>query len=81
VRVPPAEVPIDEALVCGLLAAQHPDLAELSLRLAGEGWDNAIWRLGQHLAVRLPRRPLAVDLIAHERRWLPGLALRLAAKV
>lgn len=74
---PPAEVAIDPALVAGLLADQHPDLAALPLRAVDAGWDNAIFRLGDELAVRLPRRTAAADLIAHEQRWLPGLAPRL----
>lgn len=80
-RVPEAEVAIDERLVRALLVEQHPDLADLPLEPAGEGWDNAIWRLGRHLAVRLPRRELAVGLLEHERRWLPGLAERLPVAV
>jgi hypothetical protein len=36
---PPAEVPIDEALVRALLAEQHPGLSSLTLDDAGEGWD------------------------------------------
>lgn len=43
----------------------------------GHGWDNAIYRLGDDLAVRLPRRTPAVRLIENEQRWLPELAARL----
>jgi aminoglycoside phosphotransferase (APT) family kinase protein len=43
----------------------------------GEGWDNALFRLGDELAVRLPRRAAAATLIEHEQRWLPDLASRL----
>ncbi len=71
---PAAEVDIDDALVGRLLRAQHPDLADLGVRLVANGWDNAIFRLGEGLCVRLPRRKAAVDLILHEQRWLPGLA-------
>ena len=31
-------------------------------------------QLGNELAVRLPRRELAVPLIEHEQRWLPELS-------
>jgi aminoglycoside phosphotransferase (APT) family kinase protein len=62
---PSADVVIDPALVHALLRAQHPDLADLSLVLVGEGWDNQLYRLGNSLAVRLPRRALAADLIVH----------------
>jgi aminoglycoside phosphotransferase (APT) family kinase protein len=74
---PPAEVNVDEALVAALLADQHPDLAGLPLREAESGWDNAMFRLGDELAVRLPRRALAAQLIVHEQAWLPVLAGRL----
>lgn len=71
---PQAEHPIDEALVRALLREQHPDLAGEPLRLVDAGWDNVLYRLGEHLVVRLPRRRVAVDLIRHEQRWLPELA-------
>ena len=38
------------------------------------GWDNAMFRLGEQLAVRLPRRIAVAKLIDHEQRWLPQLA-------
>jgi len=68
---------VTEALVRHLLADQHPDLARLPLRLVANGWDNVIFRLGSELTVRLPRRRLAADLVAHEQRWLPELAVRM----
>src|SRR5947209_3358610 len=71
---PPVELEIDEALVRRLLSAQHPDLAERSISLAASGWDNAIFRLGHDLAVRMPRRAIGATLIEHEQRWLPTLA-------
>jgi aminoglycoside phosphotransferase (APT) family kinase protein len=78
---PSAEYAIDEALVSRLLADQHPDLAHLPLRAVDAGWDNAMFRLGDHLAVRLPRRAAAVKLIAHEQRWLPLLSKQLSLPV
>lgn len=79
--MPEAEVSIDVALVRALLASQHPDLAGLALRRVAEGWDNEIWRLGDELAVRLPRRAVVADLIEREQRWLPVLAPRLPLAV
>ncbi len=73
-NMPPAEVHIDEPLVRRLLVAQAPHLAGSPLRLLANGWDNVIYRLGEHLTVRLPRRALAVPLIEHEQRWLGLLA-------
>lgn len=78
---PPADVQVDEALVRRLLSAQHPDLAGLPLQHAAGGWDNELWRLGDDLAVRVPRRAQAAPLAANEHRWLPVLAPRLAVAV
>jgi aminoglycoside phosphotransferase (APT) family kinase protein len=72
--VPPAEVSIDESVVRQLLREQHPDLAKLPIRLAATGWDNMTYRLGDALAVRLPRIRGAVDLLRHEQTWLPWIA-------
>lgn len=71
---PAAETEIDARLVRALLAEQHPDLADLALVEVGSGWDNAIYRLGTDLVVRLPRRAFGAALVAHEHRWLPALA-------
>ena len=72
--MPPADIHIDQALVRALLHEQHPDLAALPLVEVGEGWDNKVFRLGEDLAVRLPRRKSTAVLIDHEQRWLPELA-------
>jgi aminoglycoside phosphotransferase (APT) family kinase protein len=79
--MPAAEVDVDEALVRALLEEQHPDLARWPLRLVANGWDNVLFRLGDELVVRLPRRELAVPLVEHEQRWLPELAPRLPLPV
>lgn len=79
-QTPAADLHVDERLVRALLADQHPDLRG-ELRLASNGWDNAIYRLGDDLAVRIPRRDAAAHLIAHEQRWLPELAGRLPVPV
>lgn len=75
--IPPAEVAIDSSVVRGLLQEQHADLVHLALVDVGEGWDNRLFRLGDDLAVRLPRRTASAALIEHEQRWLPLLAPRL----
>ena len=72
--MPAAEVDVTEDLVARLLADQHPDLAGAPLQLVANGWDNTIFRLGDDLCVRLPRRRLAAALVDHEQRWLPALA-------
>ncbi len=71
---PAADIEIDEPLIRSLLRAQHPDLADLPLQAMDSGWDNAMFRLGEHLAVRLPRRVAVTKLIEHEQEWLPQLA-------
>lgn len=76
-NMPEAELDIGEPLVRELLRQQAPSLASLPLRLVANGWDNVIFRLGDALAVRLPRRQMAVPLVAHEQRWLASLAERL----
>jgi aminoglycoside phosphotransferase (APT) family kinase protein len=74
---PPAEIEVNPSLVRALLEAQHADLAHLVLVKAAEGWDNTLFRLGDELAIRLPRRAASASLIEHEQRWLPLLAARL----
>jgi aminoglycoside phosphotransferase (APT) family kinase protein len=78
---PSAEIPIDEELVRRLLLEQCPDLADLDLSWAAEGWDNVTFRLGSRLAVRLPRRARSADLIGHEQRWLPQIAEHLSLPI
>ncbi len=72
---------IDEYLVRSLVREQHPDLGELELREVIGGWDNQLWRLGDELAVRLPRTERAPSLLRKEFRWLPGLAPSLTLPV
>jgi len=69
------EPDIDEALVRRLIAAQFPHWSPLPIELvASSGTDNAMFRLGDELAVRLPRRQGATEQIEKEHRWLPRLA-------
>jgi len=69
------EVDTDADLVRRLLRAQHPQWADLPIeRLASDGTDHAIYRLGEELAARLPRIHWAAGQVASERRWLPVLA-------
>ncbi|SEL86103.1 aminoglycoside phosphotransferase family protein [Streptacidiphilus jiangxiensis] len=69
------EIDIDTALVARLIARQFPAWAGLRLvRVPSAGTDNAMFRLGDDLVVRLPRIPDAASGIAKEQRWLPHLA-------
>jgi len=76
-NMPAAEIDITEELVRGLLVEQHPDLADRAMTLVANGWDNTIFRLGDDLLARIPRRQAGADLVEHEQRWLPGLVDRL----
>ncbi|MGW4638386.1 aminoglycoside phosphotransferase family protein [Sphaerisporangium sp. NPDC004334] len=76
------EIEVTAELVRDLLRDQHPDLAGLPLRFGARGWDNQMWRLGDHLAVRLPwATESAGALLRKEHTWLPGLAPRLPLPV
>lgn len=69
------ELDIDETLVGRLIAGQFPQWAHLPVtRVRSSGTDNAIFRLGDDMAVRLPRIHWAVDQVALEQQWLPRLA-------
>lgn len=72
---------MDEQLLRTLLREQHPDLAGEHVRPAATGWDNELWRLGDGLAVRVPRTERAPDLLRKEHRWVPELAPRLPLPV
>ena len=69
------EVATNAALVRRLLAAQFPQWADLPIEpVASAGTDNAIYRLGNDMAVRLPRIHWATGQVELEQRWLPKLA-------
>lgn len=79
--MPAADIEIDEALVRALVSAQATSIADGAtrpLRHVADGWDCSVWRWGEELAVRLPRRALAAPLIEHEQRVLSTFATRLA---
>jgi aminoglycoside phosphotransferase (APT) family kinase protein len=65
---------VRQDLVRALLADQHPHYAHLPLSFSGEGWDNFTFRLGEALAVRLPRRTAGVQLLLNEQRCLGRIA-------
>lgn len=80
---PAAEIAIDEPLIRGLLTEQAsevvPDAPARPLSLAEAGWDCEMWRLGDDLAVRMPRRALAARLVVHEHEVVPTLARLIAS--
>jgi aminoglycoside phosphotransferase (APT) family kinase protein len=72
--MPAAEFEVTADLVRRLLARQHPDLAGLPVEPLANGWDNTLFRLGDELVARLPRRTLGAAVLVNEQRWLPELA-------
>ena len=69
------EVHTDAALVAGLVGAQFPEWASLPVEpVASNGTDNAMYRLGDDLSVRMPRIHWAVDPVVREFEWLPRIA-------
>jgi aminoglycoside phosphotransferase (APT) family kinase protein len=62
-------------LVRRLIAAQFPQWADLPIQpVPFFGTDNAIYRLGTDMAVRLPRRQVDTERLEKECCWLPRLA-------
>jgi len=69
------ELETDASLVGRLLAAQFPHWADLPIEpVQSSGTDNAIYRLGDDMAVRLPRIHWATGQPELEHEWLPRLA-------
>jgi aminoglycoside phosphotransferase (APT) family kinase protein len=69
------EVDTDVGLVCRLLAAQFPQWADLPIEpVESAGTDNALYRLGADVVVRLPRIDWAGGQPDKEHAWLPRLA-------
>lgn len=76
------EVEISDDVVRRLLADQLPDRSGLPLvRLDTWGTDHVIYRLGDDLAVRLPKIEWAGAQGDKEQRWLPVLAPHLPVEV
>lgn len=74
--IPPVKkADITAALVSDLVAAQFPRWAHLPVRPADvDGWDNATFRLGADMSVRLPSGAAYARQVDKEHRWLPVLA-------
>jgi Phosphotransferase enzyme family/Domain of unknown function (DUF1707) len=71
----PDEIDIGTPVVGRLITEQFPHWAGLPItEVSSAGTDNAIYRLGEEMAVRLPRRPGPVAALAREQQWLPRLA-------
>src|SRR4029453_1224828 len=69
------EIDTDVSLVARLLTTQFPQWADLPLDpVPSAGTDNALYRLGDDMLVRLPRIHWAIEQVDKEHRWLPRLA-------
>lgn len=76
------ELDIDRRLVRSLLRQQFPDWADLRLqRIEPSGTVNAIFRLGDSLAVRRPRREGPTRPGGKGFDWLPRLAPQLPVEI
>ena len=72
------EFPVDEPLVRRLLRAQFPEWADLPLQLIDpSGTDHTLFRLGDHLVVRMPCVERVTQQSQREARWVPFLAPQL----
>jgi aminoglycoside phosphotransferase (APT) family kinase protein len=76
------ELLVDEAVARRLVDEQFPEWAGLPLRRV-EPWgtDNAIFRLGDELAVRIPRIDGSTQPGGKVHEWLPRIAARLPMEV
>lgn len=76
------EVETDVSLVRHLLTTQFPQWANLPIQpVQSAGTDNAIYRLGADMAVRLPRYKSPTASIDKEHHWLPKLAPHLPLSI
>jgi aminoglycoside phosphotransferase (APT) family kinase protein len=81
-KMHPDELDIDAALVGRLVAEQFPEWSGLPVKqVVSAGTDNAMYRLGGDMVVRLPRLPGGAGQVEKEQRWLPRLAPHLPLAV
>jgi aminoglycoside phosphotransferase (APT) family kinase protein len=70
------------SLVRCLVARSFPAWADLPVRpVERDGWDNATFRLGDDLSVRLPTADGYVPQVEKEHRWLPVLGRALPVPI
>jgi aminoglycoside phosphotransferase (APT) family kinase protein len=82
VTLHPDEIPLALPLVRALVDRDRPDLAGAALTpLRASGSDNAQFRLGTELLVRVPRQPGGSRMIEKEARWQPHVAPALRVAV
>lgn len=73
---------VTEDLVHQLLREQSPEFSSLPLRQVNStGTDNALFRLGPDMLVRMPIIDWAVAAVAKEHEWLPCLAPHVSVEI
>jgi aminoglycoside phosphotransferase (APT) family kinase protein len=76
------ELDIDAKVVRRLVSTQFPAWRDFPVEpVLPFGTDNALYRLGDEMVVRLPRRERTTSTLEKERRWLPKLAPHLPLSV
>lgn len=76
------EFDVDLELVRRLIESQFPQWASLPLKaVASAGTDNALFRIGDEMVVRLPRIDWAIDGVMKEQIWLPRIAPALSFEI
>ena len=75
--MPEAEIEINIKLIKQLIKAQFPGFLKYKLEFLDEGWDNAMYRLGDKYMVRVPRRKVGNQLMKNEQKWLPVFSKKL----
>lgn len=72
--MPQDDLPITDALIFELLERHVPQWAgEPIHKVNSSGTDNALYRIGERLVLRIPRRENAALLVSKELDWLPHL--------
>ena len=73
---------ITPALISRMVATQFPQWADLPITpVEGDGNDNATFRLGAYMSVRLPTDNRYVPQVDKEHRWLPLLIAHLPLSI
>jgi aminoglycoside phosphotransferase (APT) family kinase protein len=76
------EVAVDLALATRLVSSQFPEWSDLPIRpVRSGGTDNAVFRLGDDLVLRIPITPAADGRLEQEHAWLPHVGPHLPLAV
>lgn len=69
------DLAVTDDLIRELLEKHTPQWSDQSIhRLNSSGTDNALYRIGRDLVLRIPRRASAASLVSKELDWLPHLS-------